>query len=241
MWGLFQWLSGLFPFGFRTHKIRKRISGALPVVKKLDIFWKKATCSVKWKLNVYNAVVLTKLAYGLETLQFTTAQGNPLDAFQQRGLRKILGIAPTYIDRSHTNEEVIRLANIAKGCDEDETKTKIIPLTETIKQRKQRLLGHVIRAGHRDPRDPMYQVTFENSSLQPRTTACRRVGKPRHKWHTDTMQSAWEAMNANSERERPYTGDDRQREEIKQRAIARQTPFDRTKNERLKSRADRGW
>ena len=61
----------------------------MPIVKKLDLFWKKAECSKRWKLNVYNAVVLSKLTYGLETLQFTEAQGNVLDAFQQRGLRKI--------------------------------------------------------------------------------------------------------------------------------------------------------
>ena len=43
-------------------EIRKRKSATMPIVQKLSNFWKKAKCTTKWKLNVYNAVVLSKLA-----------------------------------------------------------------------------------------------------------------------------------------------------------------------------------
>ena len=112
----------------------------MPIVKKLELFWKKAQTTLKWKLNVYNAVVVTKLIYGLETLQFTEAQGRVLDTFQQRGLRKILNIPPTYIDRSHTNADVLRIANETKQWTPTSGRVKIIPLTEVLKKKKLTLL-----------------------------------------------------------------------------------------------------
>ena len=74
-------------------------------------------------------------------------------------------------------------------------KLKVIPLSEIFKIRKEASLGHVIRPGIRDAKDPMYQVTFEDPTLTPQTTACRRVGRPRNKSDTDTMQEAWAGPN----------------------------------------------
>ena len=31
-------------------------------MRSLDTFWKKTECSIKWKINVFNAVILTKLS-----------------------------------------------------------------------------------------------------------------------------------------------------------------------------------
>ncbi len=45
---------------------------------------------------MYDAVVMSKLVYGLETLQLTRAEQRRLDAFQMRGVRKILRIPSTY-------------------------------------------------------------------------------------------------------------------------------------------------
>ena len=79
------------------------------------------------------------------------------------------------------------------------------------------ILGHVIRAGNRDPADPMYQVTFEDANLKPKTSAYRRVGRPRHKWHQETMSQAWQAMQqsepSNQDFAGTYTGTDGQRQQ----------------------------
>ena len=69
-------------------EIRKRISATMVTLKKLDIFWLKTNCSQKWKLLVYNAVVISKLLYGLETLEPTESAGKLLNTFQLKGLRK---------------------------------------------------------------------------------------------------------------------------------------------------------
>ena len=55
---------------------------------------------VRWK---------TKCWYGRNP---PSAPISRLEAFQLKGLRKILGTVTTYIDRSNTNEEVVRKANL---------------------------------------------------------------------------------------------------------------------------------
>ena len=57
-------------------EIQGRISACIPTMKSLDTFWKKTNCEIKWKINVFNAVILTKLIYGLETVQGTESQFN---------------------------------------------------------------------------------------------------------------------------------------------------------------------
>ena len=118
---------------------------------------------------------------------------------------------------------MFRIANDKKGWSAGSSVTKIIPVTETIKRRKMTILGHVIRAGNRDPTDPMYQVTFEDPSLKPKTSAYRRVGRPRRKWHQETMNQAWQSMQQNEPTNHDfagtYAGTEGQRLKIKSRAI----------------------
>ena len=69
-----------------TTEIQGRISSCIPLMKALDTFWKKTNCDTKWKINVFNAVVLTKLIYGHETVQRTESQFHKLDVFQMKEL-----------------------------------------------------------------------------------------------------------------------------------------------------------
>ena len=52
------------------------IAGCIPVLRKLNIFLKNINSPLKWKLNVFNAAIVTKWVYGLETVQFTDNAGN---------------------------------------------------------------------------------------------------------------------------------------------------------------------
>ncbi len=76
-------------------EINTRIQETLKVVRALSTFWNKTLCPIHWKLTVYNAVCISKLTYGMETLQLNNVHNKRLDAFQMRGLRKIMGIPPT--------------------------------------------------------------------------------------------------------------------------------------------------
>ena len=104
----------------RNVELNNRISIALGTCNKLKLFWRKTQCSIKWKLQIYNAIIVAHLTYGLCTLNLTPALLARLDAFQIRGLRYILGIEHSFY--SHvTNEEVYTRTNIAlnKGQDLD--------------------------------------------------------------------------------------------------------------------------
>ena len=124
------------------------------------------------------------MLYRLETLKPTESASRLLNTFQLKGLRKILRLHTTYIQRQNTNKYVYRRANeIANGV--------IKPLTEILAERKIRLLGHVLR---RERQHPLHQSTFSTSSAIPRETNYRKVGRPRQFWTTTTMERAWEIM-----------------------------------------------
>ena len=67
---------------------------------------------------MYNAVIVSKLIYGLETMYLNDSLLKRLDAFHIRGLRHILGIQHSYWSRVK-NEEIIDKANkeLNKGGD----------------------------------------------------------------------------------------------------------------------------
>ena len=64
------------------------------------------------RLQIYRATITTKLCYALETLYLTSAQRTKLNAFQLKGLRRILKMDTTYINRENTNRKVYKAANI---------------------------------------------------------------------------------------------------------------------------------
>ncbi len=74
--------------GDAATEVSARIRVAGSTAKKLKVFWNNTSCSKKWKALVYNAVVISQLIYGLETLPLTNNLLNKLDAFQMRGFRK---------------------------------------------------------------------------------------------------------------------------------------------------------
>ena len=45
-------------------EIPARITATIPVVTSLDVLWKKANCSMNWKLLIFQAVIISKLFYG---------------------------------------------------------------------------------------------------------------------------------------------------------------------------------
>lgn len=127
----------------------------------------------------------------MKTLEPTESASKLLNTFQLRGLRKILRLHTTYIQRRNTNEYVYQRANeIVNGAIDGPTR-KIKPLTEILEERKLRLLGHVLR---RERQHPLHQTTCSTTSAVPRETNYRRVGRPRQFWTTNNMEKAWEII-----------------------------------------------
>ena len=66
---------------------------------------------MRFKLIALDAVIRSKLMYGLESAQLNEPQLKRLDLFHLKGLRKILRLETTYMNRANTNEEIYKDAN----------------------------------------------------------------------------------------------------------------------------------
>ena len=100
----------IFADGSYKKEIGHRITNTWVTVRKLDLLWEKAPVSLKWKLRVFDAVIISKLLHGLGAIPFTEQNCNQLDAFQYRGFRKILGIKHPYWS-GVKNKHVLLTAN----------------------------------------------------------------------------------------------------------------------------------
>ena len=74
-----------------TAEIDRQIQQFNITPSKLNAYWKASEASKKWQLLIFDAVTKSKLLYGMETVQKPEAMMKRIDAFQMKGLRKILG------------------------------------------------------------------------------------------------------------------------------------------------------
>ena len=94
-----------------TQEISKRIAQCMTILKRLDIFWRHCDLTVSFKINVLDAVIRSKLLYGIDSAQLTPSHQRRIEVFQLKGLRKILKMKTTFVERSNSNDEVFRRAN----------------------------------------------------------------------------------------------------------------------------------
>ena len=102
----------------------------------------------------------SKSQYGLETLQLTEAMSKKLDTFQLKGLRQILGLETTFINRVNSNKQVFEVASSIAYPDPNDTRC-VKRFSDFHKERKAKLLGHILRA---ENTDPLREVTFQPDS-----------------------------------------------------------------------------
>ena len=180
--------------------IREEVSSRIRKVSKtwykLNEYWKAANASKKWKIIVFDAVIKSKLLYVLETAELTRSLMNKIDAFQIRGLRRILKMQHPYHDRTATKLEVQENCNIEayrKGSPQTVAKNANRYIQKNadmyIKQKK-KLLGHILRA---EDSDPFRQVSFRSGTAREIEADKRRVGKPRVSWQSSAKKIVWKA------------------------------------------------
>jgi len=75
-------------------------------------FWNHHNCPADFRLQVFDAVIRSKLVYGRESVMLTKSLLAKLDTSQLKGLRTILGIKTTFVDRANTNQKVFEQANL---------------------------------------------------------------------------------------------------------------------------------
>ena len=66
-------------------------------------------CSKKRKLQIWNAVIRSKVTYALHTMHLTKNK-QKINTFQYKGTRQILKWDTTYINRN-TNKRLLKIAN----------------------------------------------------------------------------------------------------------------------------------
>ena len=169
-------------------EVQKRIGECTGILNKLGVFWKHGDCSFRTKLQVYDAVVRAKLMYGLETVALNKTSLNKLNAFQMRGLRRILGMKSTFVDRSATNAKVMEMANQKLSTSKGKAKTVKV-LSEFHRDRRVTLLAKILALG-RDDQGAL--ATLDPDTLEPHDHGKRRVGRPRSEWLKQSLDEVWD-------------------------------------------------
>ena len=107
-------------------EVNRRISAARYVWIKLKLFWREGLLTIKDKIRIYDTLIASKLMYGLHTAPLKNDLLNQIDAFHFKGLRQILKLRPTYLDRDNTNLKVLQIAEDAvnKWSDDEEGQRK---------------------------------------------------------------------------------------------------------------------
>ena len=135
---------------------------------------------------VYDAIVKAKVLYGLESAHLTIRWLRKLDAFQLRGLRQILRMVTTFVDRRMTNAEVFKRAG--RGTTKDPKFKKVEKFSECHDRRRIKYAGHLLRAADDNPGR---YCTYEPGTAKPWKSKVRRVGRPRIPWAVATHARAW--------------------------------------------------
>ena len=174
-------------------EITTRLQKANATWHKLKLFWKNTDCTTSWKIQVYNSVIKSKLLYGLETTHVTKAQMDRLTAFHTKGLRNILKLQHTFMDRNNTKKLIWDKANQALK-NENPNAPNIETMSETLGKRRIKFIGHILRA---DNNDPVRTVTFQPSTAKPVYPIKRRIGGPKKHWTWETLQMAWQLIHDN--------------------------------------------
>ena len=177
-------------------EISKRISECFLTWKRLSEFWKHSNCIVKTKLQVYDAVIRTKLVYGLESVQLNDSLKSRIDAFQLKGLRQILKMRTTYVDRANSNTVVFQKANDTINSWRERQqltgkylrKKEIIPISKYYETQRRKLIITLITS---DEDDPIANICVNKETLTLKDYAKWRIGRPRNNWWKRGIEEYW--------------------------------------------------
>ena len=151
--------------------VGRKLGAATADFQALVAVWKNAGISSFRKLEIFDAVVVSKLLYSTSSAWLTKGDLRKLDGFHARCLRRILKIQPSYISRV-SNDRVRALA-------------KKPPFSELVRRSQLTLLGGVLL----DPgKKELRAATFHGDTMMAETHAwVRRRGRPRHEWTSQLL------------------------------------------------------
>ena len=152
--------------------------------KATGTFWKHSNVNTRNKIHVYNAIIQAILLYGLETAQLNPSNLQRLNAFQLKGLRQILKVSTTFVDRTHTNSYVLNKAK--RALTKPGGKIEIVPtVSDTYRTRRRNYMAKLLLG---DPSTPEFTTTF---IATPWIADNKRVGRPKNHWALHACQDLW--------------------------------------------------
>ena len=180
----FKYLGSMFCNSGRVGtELRCRLGAAWREFDSLCRVWSHASLTKAKKLRIYEACVISKLMYYLDTLWLNKAEVGKLDAFHHRCLRRIAGIQPSYISR--VSNEAVRASLRTQS------------LRNTLLKRQLICLGSVAR---RPAGNVLRDFIFNPDTIILRATSGpRRKGRPQDAWakklHAISMQIAGDEIS----------------------------------------------
>ena len=129
--------------------IQRRKQLAMIAMNSNDDIWKRTKLTkLKTRLKLYGTLVQSILLYNSGTWGVSATDEKNLDSFHRRQLRKVMGIKwPHKISNRKLYE-----------------KTEIRPLSQTIRERRWKLLGHIMRLPAECPARRAMRYFFEERS-----------------------------------------------------------------------------
>ena len=113
--------------------------------------------------------------YGLESTALKNSLLDRLDAFQMKGIRKIMKLQSSFVDRSMTNERAMRITNERINAGQERQKN-LKKLSALHRERRVTALAKLIKMREQDP---AAKITMDTDTFRPHDHGVRRVGKPR--------------------------------------------------------------
>jgi len=142
--------------------------------RSLSRVWSRSNLSKKRKLDIFAALVESKLLYGLSTAVYTKAESRRIDGFQSRCLRQLLKIPAAYISR-------VSNATVLQKCD-------VQALSQKLLDRQCKYFQKILQTDSNSMVKKVSFVSGLSNSLQPATSEfIRRRGRPSKEWIPETL------------------------------------------------------
>ena len=165
--------------GCTGSELSRRLGQAKSDFEVLHRVWNRSALTWRRKLHIFTALVESKLLYGLGSQCLTAAETRRLDGFQNRCVRKIIGIKPAYFSKV-SNATVLQRAEHPAA-------------SSGLLQCQLRRLGKVLGCEDGEPRKDVSLVPGQLRSATDRYA--RRVGRPSKEWIPSVLGAAFAYCN----------------------------------------------
>ena len=169
--------------GRSSAEITRRLGEARSTFLNLVAIWKHANLTSARKKEVFDACVVSKLLYGLESNWVLQVERDKLDAFYAQCLRKIAGISHSYYSRVSNRTVLGKFGSLT--------------LSKQLFARQLLYFGHVATLPEASL---VRQATLQANLPQPRQWDIKRsVGRPRLRWTGCVYAMALDLAGGSSE------------------------------------------